>query len=606
MRPLSLPIGWNVDRICPQCRRVTGAGICPRDGFPTVAADQYAAQHADRLIGQVFNERYRIEARVGRGGMGTVYQATQLSVNRPVAIKVLRSSDDQDLKDVARFQQEARAVASLRHPNTVRLIDYGQNLGGELYLVMEFLEGQTLAALMAEGPLEPGRVVDIGLQVAASLAEAHSQGIVHRDLKPANVILTDVVGRRGLVKVLDFGIAKVTGAASADTRLTHTGMSIGSPRYMAPEQAASHEISGQADLYALGVVMHEMLVGEPLFSKRNATEYLIAHMGEKPLYPSRDGRRLEGPLPALIMQCLAKSPGRRPAGAVELVARLEAARDGPVSVAADLPDLHEEATIALQEAVRDDQHVPTMDLEAALENHGPDVPQSRPTIELIAGGSVASAHSRGHVGTLPLQPSAPYAQAHSLSELQLVPGMYPRAPSPTDQQTDPDTTREDAVSGSGADVDRPAHGARRRWLSFAAGLVSVVALGLWLHSTGPGEGAAGTGTAESMSPVGHPASPTPDPDPDPALAFPTSPATVGSPTSVIDPGAGSVVILTDPPGAEVVLGDRVMGRTPASLTRAELREHGPAHIRLAGYRARTVADSQVGHRARMKIQLTPE
>jgi serine/threonine protein kinase len=300
--------------------------VCPEDGFRTVSGSRYVDVPEDPLIGRVFQDRYRIDEKIGEGGMGAVYRALQLTVNRWVALKVLRRSETTDLKDVARFQQEARAVASLQHPNTVGLIDYGETEDGIFFLVMDLVEGCSLKeTIRDEAPLSLEGTAHIIGQIAESLAEAHSRGIVHRDLKPGNILLTDLVGRPDFVKVVDFGIAKVSGPAAADTQLTAAGLAMGSPRYMSPEQATASPITAQSDVYSLGTIFYELLTGEPLFTCEQATEYLIAHLREEPMWPRVGGRRLEGPLVELCMACLAKLPSARPQGASAVLEAIQAA-----------------------------------------------------------------------------------------------------------------------------------------------------------------------------------------------------------------------------------------------------------------------------------------
>ncbi|MEZ4269777.1 MAG: protein kinase [Myxococcota bacterium] len=288
-------------------------------------ASRYREPDAAALEGTVFDGRYRLVRLLGMGGMGAVYEAVQLAVDRPVAIKVLKPGLARDLRDVARFQQEARAVAALSHPNTIRLFDFGQVEDGSLFLVMELLRGETLEDLIArEAPLAPARAAAIGLQVAEALVEAHAHGIVHRDLKPPNLFLAEVLGRQDFVKVLDFGIAKVSGDRAADSPLTSTGVAVGSPRWIAPEQATGEPVTGQADIYTLGVILYEMLTGRSLFTGRTATDLLVAHLRAPAPAVAVEGRVLSGPLPDLVAACLEKLPSARPQGAMEVVEALRA------------------------------------------------------------------------------------------------------------------------------------------------------------------------------------------------------------------------------------------------------------------------------------------
>ncbi len=281
-------------------------------------------QPVDVLLGTTFEGRYRIEAAIGRGGMGTVYRATQLPVGRPVALKVMLTSMASDMRAVARFQQEARAIAALKHPNVVRLIDFGTTDEGASYLVMEFLEGESLQTLLTrEAPLAPERAQGFLQQVLEVLVEAHDGAIVHRDLKPENLFVQAIPGKRDYLRVLDFGLAKMA-AGDDQGRLTGTNAIVGSPRYMSPEQCSGQEISPQTDLYSLGVIGYEMLSGRVPFNQTSTNALLLAHVGEVPrpleLGPNPQAQRLG----ALVMRCLAKDPAARPASAADALAMLTA------------------------------------------------------------------------------------------------------------------------------------------------------------------------------------------------------------------------------------------------------------------------------------------
>jgi len=200
--------------------------------------------------------RYSVQVRVGVGGMGAVYRGTQLSLGRPVAIKVLRVNDGHDFAFEDRFSREARAMATLNHPNIVAIHDYG-HLGSEyLYFVMEFVDGTDLGEVMSRGRMTPELTLQLMPQICAGLEYAHSRGIVHRDIKPANIMLT----RQGEVKITDFGLAK--DVARSSNRPTETHMVMGTPEYAAPEQFNAHrEVDHRADIYSLGVMMYQMLTG---------------------------------------------------------------------------------------------------------------------------------------------------------------------------------------------------------------------------------------------------------------------------------------------------------------------------------------------------------
>ncbi|MDP6944911.1 MAG: serine/threonine-protein kinase, partial [Myxococcota bacterium] len=316
--------------ICPVCQHRTTASSCPNDGYRTVSVERFSESVDGLLTGTTFEQRYRIERRLGEGGMGVVYLATQINVNRPVALKLLRPALCQDLKAVGRFQQEARAVAGLQHPHIVALYDFGRTESGVLYLVTEFIDGGSLRDLIGEeAPLPADRVIDIGAQIADGLVEAHSRGVIHRDLKPDNILLPTVGRQANFAKILDFGIAKVSSNRASEMTLTGTGMAVGTPQYIAPEQASAQEVSHQTDFYALGVMLYEMLTGKLPLEAESPTELMIAHVHTEPTWPSLNGQRLEGPLVDIIMQCLEKKKEARPVSGSALADLLEAAREAP-------------------------------------------------------------------------------------------------------------------------------------------------------------------------------------------------------------------------------------------------------------------------------------
>ena len=318
-------------RICPQCREQTEDTQCPNDGFSTVPLRFYSSvEPPDPLVGQVFEGRYRVEALLGRGGFGSVYRAIQLAISgRPVALKVLRRDLAQSLEQVGRFQREAHAASRLMHPNTIRVIDFGQTEQGDLFLVTELLLGEPLSRVMRrERCLPVDRTVHIVSQVCKSLAEAHDAGIVHRDIKPDNIFLHEVRGETDLVKVLDFGVAKLAATEGSPSSLTQTGAVVGSPAYMAPEQALGKRVDGRTDLYAVGVVLYEMLGGRLPFLSEQILELLTAHV-VSPVPPLRNLVDVPAALSDLVHECLAKDPDDRPASADELRERLEAVVGAP-------------------------------------------------------------------------------------------------------------------------------------------------------------------------------------------------------------------------------------------------------------------------------------
>jgi hypothetical protein len=269
----------------------------------------------DQRIGRVLLSQYRIDALLGEGGMGAVYKGEQLSVSRPVAIKLISGKIAENPECVRRFRREAEAMAKLRHPNTVRLFEFGV-ADQELFMVMELLEGRDLSEeLTRRQRLPPVEALAITRQVLEALAEAHTLGIVHRDLKPANVFLSQVHGGRVMAKVMDFGIAGIE--STANTKLTMQGAVMGTPAYMSPEQAQGKAVDPRSDLYSLGVVLYEMLVGKPPFEADSAVSLLVAHVSTAPprLLDTTPALAQTRGLQDLLDALLHKNPDKRPGSA---------------------------------------------------------------------------------------------------------------------------------------------------------------------------------------------------------------------------------------------------------------------------------------------------
>lgn len=288
----------------------------------------------DPVLGTVIGRRFEVVSRIGAGGMGVVYKARQLGMDRWVAVKMLLKELAHDDNVVKRFKVEALAASRLTHPNTIRIYDFGQTEDANLYIAMEYLEGQSLErALRRGGPMPARRFLHILKQVAASLSEAHSKGIVHRDLKPDNIFLITVNGDPDFVKVLDFGVAKLREADRRQGTLTQAGMIFGTPRYMAPEQCRSLSVDHRADIYALGVIAYEALTSVPPFDADNPLAILIKHVQEspKPLALARPDVEVPEEVERLVMRCLEKAPERRFRDSAEVqaeVARIEASLAG--------------------------------------------------------------------------------------------------------------------------------------------------------------------------------------------------------------------------------------------------------------------------------------
>ncbi|HLL77374.1 MAG TPA: protein kinase [Pyrinomonadaceae bacterium] len=309
---------------CPECGLIyaDGASVCPADGA-ALRADVTAENPspADKLIGQVLDGKYRLDAVLGEGGMGTVYRATHLLIDRPVAVKVLRPHFVEDAAAQQRFRREARAAGRLRHPNAVAVTDFGDTPEGYVYIVMELLEGRTLREMIAaEGPLPAARGVSLMEQAAAAVAAAHEAGVIHRDLKPGNIFVVQGEGARPVVKVLDFGIAKLAADSSEDSgakNLTQTGVMIGTPRYMSPEQCDGEKLTPASDVYSLGVILYEMLTGAPPFNGPTPLAVALQHSSKPPRPPRELVPAIPEELERVVLRALAKSPAGRPANAGE-------------------------------------------------------------------------------------------------------------------------------------------------------------------------------------------------------------------------------------------------------------------------------------------------
>ena len=297
--------------------------------------DESAPSPPDLLIGHTLADRYRLTRKIGEGGMGAVYEAQHVLLSKPVAVKVLRDKYLDRPEVARRLVQEARLASSIRHEHIVDITDSGSTEDGRTFVVMEHLAGQSLAELLKrEGALAEARVIDIARQAASALAAAHERGIVHRDVKPENLFLVDR-GGHDFVKVLDFGISKSMkpgGAVNEDSlRLTHTGMVLGTPLYMSPEQARGDDnLDHRIDVYALGVIMYECLTGEVPF---RAANYLgiISQVVNQEVTPPRKLRpemRISEAMERVVAKAMAKPRDARYASMVSLAEDLARVADG--------------------------------------------------------------------------------------------------------------------------------------------------------------------------------------------------------------------------------------------------------------------------------------
>jgi eukaryotic-like serine/threonine-protein kinase len=303
---------------CTACHKpnVDGARFCAACGALLPAA---SAGDGDSLVGQIIGGRYRITQLLGEGGMGRVYLGEQqMGTNvRKVAVKTLQAQFTKDPQVVARFHRECGTVSELEHPNTIQFFDFGQTPDGQLYIAMEFVQGESVSDALKRGPMPPDRAVQILAQICGSLEEAHSRGVIHRDLKPDNIILTQRAGRPDFVKVLDFGIAKRSEAKdqAQEQKLTQQGMVLGTPPYMSPEQFTGKQLDPRSDIYSLGVMAYEMLTGRLPFDADTPWQWATQHLTAQPIpFESlATAAAIPQPLKAVILRALAKEPEGRQA-----------------------------------------------------------------------------------------------------------------------------------------------------------------------------------------------------------------------------------------------------------------------------------------------------
>jgi serine/threonine-protein kinase len=311
---------------CPNCKagNAEDARFCGTCGHtlasteasnPKLAAATFG--EAPSLIGREIAGRYRMQAKLGEGGMGTVYKAEQISLKRTVAVKLLRPEVAGAQMLLRRFNAEAEAVAKLSHPNTVNIYDFGQDSDGTLFIAMEYIEGQSLRNVIhQEAPLPLKRALSIAAQVAASLTDAHGHSIVHRDLKPDNVMIQARGRQRDVVRVLDFGIAKLRDEnRQSQMAMTQAGDMLGTPQYMSPEQIRGEPIDGRTDIYSLGGMLYEMVTGRLPFEAPTVMALLSKHLLETITPPSQRRPDLNIPpaIDNLILGAMAKNAADRPA-----------------------------------------------------------------------------------------------------------------------------------------------------------------------------------------------------------------------------------------------------------------------------------------------------
>ena len=308
---------------CPRCQRAlppSATKVCVYCGAALVrgstdpAARVVQPATADPLVGLVISDRFQVEDLIGQGGMGKVYRARHLALDRIVVLKMLKPQLLEDPTLVGRFEREAKAASRLNHPNVIQVLDFGRlENDGTLYIVMEYVQGKDLRLVLRDDwPLAEERLCDIMAQVCSALGEAHVNNVIHRDLKPENIMVEARRDQPDHVKVLDFGIAKIL---DSDVQgLTRHDVVCGTPQYMAPEQATGSALDERSDLYGLGIILYQMTTGHLPFDGANSMEVLTRHVNEAPIPPRQ--RQPDAPISEamerLILRALEKDPAKRP------------------------------------------------------------------------------------------------------------------------------------------------------------------------------------------------------------------------------------------------------------------------------------------------------
>ncbi|TPV94202.1 MAG: hypothetical protein B7733_16380 [Myxococcales bacterium FL481] len=383
-------------KVCPGCQaRVIGTHrFCP-----SCATDLTGVQpcEGDPYLGMTLDDRYVLRERIGEGAMGRVYRAQQLSLRKSFAVKILHAQLIHDPESHARFANEAHNAASLNHPNVVSVVDYGRTTDGLSYLVMELIDGHSLEfAISREYPLARTRIVDLTLQILAALTEAHGLSILHRDLKPENILLQQLRTHGELLKVLDFGIAKLmdSGAAPERAQLTNQGTIFGTPEYMSPEQARGAQLDARSDIYSVGVILYQMLTGRVPFRAKSPIEVLHQHIHETPTAPSELAGQPLGALEQICLRALSKDPRERFSSAAEF-------RETLIAASRDLGEQVSHCHVCNAPLGVDARFCPACGVPREIE--GPSESATHPTLKLgDAAAGVSGRTAEVVVGSFPL------------------------------------------------------------------------------------------------------------------------------------------------------------------------------------------------------------
>lgn len=369
----------KAENFCPACEKSypLDVSFCPDDGTDLVRI----FEPKDPMLGRKLGQRFLLESKLGVGGMGTVYLATQLSIGRKVAVKVIDRNRSGESNIAKRFLREAKLSSRLSQANTVSIYDFGQDEDGTLFLAMELIKGKELADVIeSEGTFIPKRVKNIGVQLCDALEAAHSLSIIHRDLKPSNIMMLDHPAGRDFLKVLDFGLAKSLIGEAESVAVTQSGMAMGTPLYISPEAVTGKTGDTRTDLYSVGIILYELLAGTPPFVSQNTTELFHMHLSTPP--PEFSSKVPKG-LAEVVLRLLEKDPDARYSSAAETRQALMAAfGEAPEPVThIELKPAGKIDGVELSLPKRDDSVAAT--ILAELEQESPSAAPEKPTEQVL-------------------------------------------------------------------------------------------------------------------------------------------------------------------------------------------------------------------------------
>ena len=532
---------------------------------PSVTDFHSVGAEPDPLLGRVINDRYKIVEQIGHGGMGRVYKALQAPLDRLVALKVLGAGHDRDPNFYKRFFLEASVTAKLTHPNTITLYDYGRTEDGIFFIAMEYLNGRTLSgAMQQDGPLAQERVIHIAQQICRSLREAHALGIIHRDLKPANVMLLRQHDDHDFVKVLDFGLVKFFHGENPEGDITNAGTFMGSPHYIAPEQARNQSPDQRCDIYSTGVLLYHMLTGKVPFTAAAPVDIILKHLHEAPV-PPRQLRpdHIAEELNDVVLKCMAKSREERFQSMDELLAQLKAVRTKVTGMAGP---------------------------SSAPPRYAPDTsPNLHPISPALVAQTPPSPQPSMQTPSQPMPTlKTPAAGTHRIS--------HPPPPPPEALYDDERNLQEISTPAYGTRMPKKRLPVRAIAIGAAALVVAGIGIKLYLRAT-----QAQIVVEKLPAPPPPVAAATPVPPAAPTTT--AAPAEPPSPYQTANNGTTLVTVTSTPSGAEVRdVDDRLLGMTPFDLRVPALK---PLQLTLRheGFKPVTLKKKPEGERISLSVTM---